>query len=86
MQTYTVDELSKVLRKSKSSIYADVCRNPSVLPPILRIPGSKKLLFVDVENWMSKYVVHPTERESEQKRRRGAPTKRERLERGEATK
>ena len=84
MKISTVSELSELLKKSTSSIYSDSIRNPSVLPPILRIPGSRKLLFVNVEEWMNKFVVvHQEQQEyrsqTEARHKSGAPTKRERL-------
>jgi hypothetical protein len=86
MKTYSVDDLSVILKKSKSSIYSDASRNPSVLPPILRIPGSKKLLFVGVEEWMERFTVVAIAPDPNQARLRlGAPTKRERLMRARLT-
>ena len=41
----TVEELSKLIRKSVPSIYSDLHRNPSALPPIIRLPGSRRVLF-----------------------------------------
>jgi len=78
-----VDELAEILHKSPSSIRSDASRNKSALPPICRLPGTKRLLFraEDVDAWIAGYVdraqggrlqeslVEPT------KRGRGRPPK-----------
>jgi hypothetical protein len=55
----TVDQLSEYLRKSVASIRSDVTRNPTALPPICRIPGTKRLLWrvEDVEQWLASHVL-----------------------------
>lgn len=55
----TVDQLSTYLRKSVASIRSDVTRNPQALPPICRLPGTKRLLWrvEDVEAWLAVHVV-----------------------------
>ena len=55
----TVDQLSAFLQKSVSSIRSDVTRNPRALPPICRLPGTKRLLWrvQDVEAWLAEHVV-----------------------------
>jgi hypothetical protein len=55
----TIDELSSYLHKSVASIRSDVSRNPHALPPICRLPGTKRLLWrvEDVEMWLEKHVV-----------------------------
>ena len=47
----TVNELAVFLKKKPSSIYADLSRRPSSLPPVFRAPGSSKLLFVNIHQW-----------------------------------
>lgn len=53
-----VDELAEILHKSPSSIRSDASRNRSALPPICRLPGTKRLLFrlEDVHAWIAGYV------------------------------
>jgi hypothetical protein len=53
-----VEQLSKLIHKSPASIRSDASRNPSVLPPICRLPGNKRLLWrmQDVLAWLEKYV------------------------------
>ncbi len=55
----TVEELSSYLHKSVSSIRSDVTRNPQSLPPICRLPGTKRLLWrrEDVEFWLADHVM-----------------------------
>ena len=84
----TVDELSKLIRKSVPSIYSDLNRNPSSLPPSIRLPGSRRVLFhpETVKSWIAAHTddVSPavnsearprSARRAEGKRRRGRPTK-----------
>lgn len=54
----TVDDLSDCIHKSVTSIRSDVTRNPLSLPPICRLPGTKRLLWrsEDVERWLAEHV------------------------------
>ncbi|MNQ83232.1 hypothetical protein D3C85_983080 [compost metagenome] len=54
----TVDDLSDCIHKSVTSIRSDVTRNPLSLPPICRLPGTKRLLWraEDVECWLADHV------------------------------
>lgn len=54
----TVDDLSGCIHKSVTSIRSDVTRNPLSLPPICRLPGTKRLLWraEDVERWLADHV------------------------------
>ncbi|PUV69517.1 hypothetical protein DDK19_04155 [Pseudomonas aeruginosa] len=84
----TIEELAQFLQKSVTSIRSDVSRNPQSLPPICRLPGTRRLLWrvEDVERWLAEHV------ESAQSSARvvpgplrntklGRPTKAEQLER-----
>ena len=53
-----VDELAEILHKSPSSIRSDASRNRTALPPICRLPGTKRLLFraEDVYAWIAGHV------------------------------
>lgn len=83
----TVEELARSIRKSVASIRSDVSRKPQSLPPICRLPGTKRLLWrkCDVDTWLAQYVqtfsvVTPPisdVKTSEVIRRRGRPTKAE---------
>lgn len=55
----TIDELAKLIRKSAASIYSDLHRNPSSLPPSIRLPGSRRVLFdpQSVRNWIDKHTT-----------------------------
>ncbi len=54
----TVADLAAYLHKSVTSIRGDVSRNPRSLPPICRLPGTKRLLWrvEDVEKWLADHV------------------------------
>lgn len=78
-----VDELAEILHKSPSSIRSDASRNRSALPPICRLPGTKRLLFrvEDVDAWIAGYVDRAREGRPPEaflepvKRSRGRPRK-----------
>lgn len=55
----TVEQLSEYLQKSVASIRSDATRNPQSLPPICRLPGTKRLLWrvEDVEQWLAEHVT-----------------------------
>lgn len=62
MQTLlSVEQLSACLHKSVASIRSDASRNPQSLPPICRLPGTKRLLWRadDVDSWLAKHVLSP---------------------------
>lgn len=84
MQTLlSVEQLSACLHKSVASIRSDASRNPESLPPICRLPGTKRLLWraEDVDNWLAQHVLSPAAKEQLQPeaspRRRGRPRKTE---------
>ena len=82
----TVDQLSQYLHKSVASIRSDATRNPHSLPPICRLPGTKRLLWrmEDLEQWLARHVA-PTASSREllssdsQPKKRGRPTKAEQV-------
>jgi predicted DNA-binding transcriptional regulator AlpA len=78
----SVEELATCLHKSVASIRSDASRNPEALPPICRLPGTKRLLWraEDVERWLAQHVSTPpqqavAERAVEVTPRRGRPRK-----------
>lgn len=79
----TVDELASYIHKSVASIRSDVTRNPASLPPICRLPGTKRLLWrvEDVEFWISQHIqgeqAYQSSRphDTDPKPRRGRPKK-----------
>jgi predicted DNA-binding transcriptional regulator AlpA len=83
----TVELLSARLHKSVTSIRSDVTRNPRSLPPICRLPGTKRLLWreSDVDKWLADYVVVSapglpvSSPASTGATKRGRPTKREQM-------
>lgn len=81
-QLLTTDDLARILRKSVSSIRHDLSRNPRGLPPGVDIPGTLRRLWrpQDVEAWLASHVASPIpDAPQPVRRRRGAPTKAERL-------
>lgn len=88
----TVENLASRIHKSVPSIRSDATRNPQSLPPICRLPGTKRLLWreADVVRWIAKYVNFPEDAEKDAtastlndapKRSRGRPTKRQQIQR-----
>ncbi|MDT4826322.1 hypothetical protein FQZ97_596310 [compost metagenome] len=80
----TVDQLSTYLCKSAASIRCDASRNPQSLPPICRLPGTKRLLWrmEDVEKWLAEHVVvidSAAISTTPEQRKRGRPTKAEQV-------
>jgi hypothetical protein len=58
VEILAVEQLALLLHKSPASIRSDASRNPEALPPICRLPGTKRLLFrhVDVMEWLAHHV------------------------------
>jgi hypothetical protein len=85
MELLTVEQLSVKIHKAKASIYSDLIRNPQSLPPVLRIAGSRRVLFKDVDAWLESLeqpTAHPAPLPIEEPtRKRGRPTKAEQLSR-----
>lgn len=81
----TVEQLSAYLHKSVASIRSDATRNPQSLPPLCRLPGTKRLLWrlEDVEQWLAQHVVGSTpatlSADLRAPSRRGRPTKAEQI-------
>lgn len=81
------EDLAKRLHKSVASIRSDVWRNPAALPPVCRLPGTKRLLWreEDVDQWLARHVVGSPGIESTMGelplRSRGRPTKAEQVRR-----
>lgn len=80
MQLITVAELSRLIHKAESSIYSDLIRNPLSLPPVLRIPGSRRVLFKDVDIWLEGLSQPtPIPPPASMKSVRGRPSKKEQI-------
>ena len=54
-QLLTVDDLAKLLRRSVSTVRSDVTRRPETLPPPVRVPGGRRVLWraEDVQAWIA---------------------------------
>lgn len=59
----TIEELSKRIHKSVRSIRNDRVRNPNSIPPAVKFPGSRRLLFLesDVYEHILKFREEPIE-------------------------
>lgn len=68
----TIEDLSKLIHKSVSSIHSDLIRNPKSLPPHFKLPSSRRILFrlSDVDSWIESFIVRQPD-----SKRRGRPTK-----------
>lgn len=77
----TVEQLAQYIHKSVNSIRSDACRNPQSLPPICRLPNTKRLLWriEDVEAWLAGHVANQcadaATTAAQRTTRRGRPTK-----------
>lgn len=84
MVLLTVEELAKRWRKSPETVRSDSSRSPWSLPPICRLPGTRRLLWrlVDVERFEAGCVTQAqTSAAFAEGRRRGRPTKAEQIRR-----
>ena len=74
---------SRFLYKTEGTIWADLCRAPARLPPPVRIPGTRKTLWLEstVVAWL--HACQESTKATAPKR--GRPTKREALERQRQT-
>lgn len=53
-----IEELATVLHRSPKTIRSDVTRRPETLPPRVRVPGGRKVLWraQDVAAWLERNV------------------------------
>lgn len=60
MQTLDIKELALILKRSPSVVAAEVSKAPHKLPPRLRLPDSRKVLWLreDVEKWLNEHRDH----------------------------
>lgn len=54
----TVADLAAILRLSPKTLKSDVSRRPETLPPRVRVPGGRRVLWraKDVEAWLEQRV------------------------------
>lgn len=82
LRLLVVEDLAAILGRAVSSIRSDASRCPHSLPPVIRIPGARRLLWrrQDVEAWLAGLVVQPIPPPTAHSgRRRGRPRKAEQL-------
>ena len=62
LRLLVVEDLAAILGRAVSSIRSDASRCPQSLPPMIRIPGARRLLWrrQDVETWLAGLVVQTT--------------------------
>lgn len=79
----TIEQLSTIIHKTPQSIRCDLKRRPESLPPRIQIPGSRKVLFMNVDQWLSSLQIlnAPQIKELNQPSisKRGRPTKVEQM-------
>jgi predicted DNA-binding transcriptional regulator AlpA len=80
LRLLVVEDLAAILGRAVSSIRSDASRCPHSLPPLVRIPGARRLLWrkQDVEAWLAGLVVQPPQSSpsaANTGRRRGRPRK-----------
>ena len=70
---------ARYLYKTEGTIWSDLARAPDRLPPPVRIPGTRKTLWLESEviDWLQK---HSTGKAAP---KRGRPTKRQQVERAQ---
>ncbi len=76
------EQLAPLLHKTVATVRSDSTRNPKALPPICRLPHTKRLLWriEDVEAWLAKHVdVEHKTSFTDFPRKRGRPTKAEQI-------
>lgn len=75
--TVGVEELATMLGRAPASIRMARCRSPESLPPAIRIPGQRRLVWLvdDVVEWLRKHREPTVESPglSVSPRRRGRP-------------
>lgn len=52
----TVEEVAELLRLSKSAVAHNIRKKPETLPPQVRIPGTRRVLFTDVDDWITAHT------------------------------
>jgi predicted DNA-binding transcriptional regulator AlpA len=57
MQTLTINDLAQILNRSPATIATEVTKHPNKLPPRLKLPGSRRVLWLqeDVEHWINEH-------------------------------
>lgn len=57
-----IQDLSKLLHRSETTIAAEVTKAPHKLPPRLKLPGARKVLWLeeDVRKWINEHRATST--------------------------
>lgn len=53
-----INDLARILHRSVKTVRSDVTRRPETLPPRVRVPGGRKVLWraQDVASWLEEKV------------------------------
>lgn len=72
-----LDELASLLGRSRTTILNDRVRNPAAVPPAIKPPGTKVLLWrrEDVDEWLAGHLEGKGEAVERPAPRRGRPRK-----------
>ena len=59
IKTMTAEDLAPILQRTVRTIREDLRRRPETLPPNIKIPGSKCVIWLeeDVKSWLEKFRV-----------------------------
>jgi predicted DNA-binding transcriptional regulator AlpA len=68
LQLLTLQQLAQLLARSPETIRKDLTRNPTAVPPRVRIPGARLLRWRlhDVEEWLARHSVASSAQERPQ--------------------
>lgn len=58
LELLDIVDLARILRRSVNTVRSDVTRRPETLPPRVRVPGGRKVLWraQDVAAWLEEKV------------------------------
>lgn len=57
IETLTIEDVARLLNRSPSTVATEVSKAPHKLPPRLRLPGSRRVLWLkdDVVRWLHEH-------------------------------
>ena len=53
--TIDIDEIARILKRSRSTILSDLCRNPDRLPPSIKLGKTRVWLLSTVLDWLQSH-------------------------------
>lgn len=53
-----INDLARMIKRSPKTIASEVTKNPEKLPPRLKLPGSRRVLWrrADVQKWLAEHT------------------------------